>query len=132
MACLARGSGRGCGMDERQCFETIADELVSGTMDRMVWAQAMRLADSETGRARAIYARLRNDQLGVAEGAVVAPCASLEAVGSGRQAPAEAGRPGRAGRHAGSVLLVLLRAVLARFGWAAGRRHRRSPADAAD
>ncbi|MCB1914710.1 MAG: hypothetical protein KDG52_03185 [Rhodocyclaceae bacterium] len=52
-------------MDEQRCFEQIADEIASGRVDRKVWAKALALAEFDAARARAIYARLRNDQLGV-------------------------------------------------------------------
>ncbi|MCB1895311.1 MAG: hypothetical protein H6945_04800 [Zoogloeaceae bacterium] len=58
-------------MDERQCFERIADEIASGQMDRRVWIQALAMAEFDHERARAIYARLRNDQLGVGSAAQV-------------------------------------------------------------
>ena len=32
-------------MDERQCFERIADEIASGQMDRRVWIQALAMAE---------------------------------------------------------------------------------------
>ncbi|MCB1928069.1 MAG: hypothetical protein KDH17_08535 [Rhodocyclaceae bacterium] len=122
-------------MDERQCFERIADEIASGHMDRRVWFQALAMAEFDHERARAIYARLRNDQLGVG-GAAQVDCAgeSQEAATatfeprprSWRDRFVGRGMGGAVAAHGGHAWLPALRSVL---GWLGHRVGKSKPDD---
>jgi len=50
-------------MSKQEFYDSVAKELEQESIDRGLWTKAFAEADGDRGRARALYIRLRVDQL---------------------------------------------------------------------